>query len=54
MQCPQKSASDFSETGVIGDRESLCGCWEHYLGHLKEQAVMLTTQPSLQLKVTIS
>ena len=34
--------------GVIDSREPLCGSWEAILGSLKEQQVLLTTEPSLQ------
>jgi hypothetical protein len=39
----QKRASDLIMDGC----ELQCGCWELNSGHLKEQLVLLTTEPSL-------
>ena len=36
------------ETGVTESCELPCGCWESNPGPLKEQAVFLTAEPSLQ------
>ena len=38
-------------TGVTDSCELPCGCWELNPGALEEQAVLLTTEPSLQLIV---
>jgi hypothetical protein len=40
----QKRASD----PVTDGYETSCGSWKLYLGHLEEQAALLTSEPSLQ------
>ena len=35
--------------GVVESCELPCGCWELNLGPLKDQPVLLTPEPSLQL-----
>ena len=44
----QKRAPDLITDGC----EPPCGCWELNLGPLEEQAVLLTTEPSLQSPTT--
>jgi hypothetical protein len=46
----QKRASDPITDGC----EPPCGCWELNSGHLEEQSVLLTTEPSLHLLTTIT
>jgi hypothetical protein len=46
-------SSDTPEEGIVSDPitdgcELPCGCWELTSGPLEEQAVLLTTEPSLQ------
>lgn len=38
----------FLGTGLSDGGKLLCGCWELNLASLKEQKVVLTTEPSLQ------
>jgi hypothetical protein len=44
----QRRTSDLITDGC----EPLCGCWELNSGPLEEQTMLLTTEPSLQLKET--
>ena len=44
MPACQKKARDFITDGC----EPLCGCWGLNSGPLKEQLVLLTSEPSLQ------
>ena len=44
MPAGQKRAPDLITDGC----EPLCGCWESNSGPLEEQAVLLTTESSLQ------
>ena len=44
MPSGKKRAPDFITDGS----ESPCGCWELNSGHLEEETVLLTTEPSLQ------
>ena len=44
MPAVQKKAPDL----ITGGYEPPCGCWELNSGPLKEQAMLLTTEPSLQ------
>ena len=46
MPAGQKRAPDLN----TGGREPPCGCWELNSGPLEEQAVLLTTESSLQLQ----
>jgi hypothetical protein len=45
----QKRVSDPLELELTDGYESLCGCWKLNPGPLKEQQVLLTAGPSLQL-----
>jgi hypothetical protein len=45
LQTLHKRASDLTEDGC----EPPCGCWELNSGSLKEQSVLLTAEPSLQV-----
>ena len=36
------------ETDVVGGCKSICWCWDLNLGPLKEQQVLLATEPALQ------
>ena len=49
MQCPgsPEQSARSQGNGVIHCYELLCGCWELSPGPLKEQTVLLTTEPSL-------
>jgi hypothetical protein len=47
MAAHQKRACDPTTDGC----EPPCGCWELNSGSLKEQPVLLTTEPSLQPKL---
>ena len=51
MQYPRRPEEDIGslETGVPGGGELPRGCWGLDLGHLEEQPLLLTTEPSLQL-----
>ena len=44
LQTHQKRTSDPITDGC----EPPCGCWELNSGHLEEQSVLLTSEPSLQ------
>ena len=44
MSAHQKRAPDL----IIDGHEPPCGCWELHSGSLEEQAVLLTSEPSLQ------
>jgi hypothetical protein len=46
MPAGQKRSQDF----VIYGYEPSCGCWELNSEPLEEQTVLLTAEPSLQLK----
>ena len=41
------------ETGVTGGCEPLCGCWELNPGPLQEQQGLLSTEPLLQLPISV-
>lgn len=49
----QKMALDHPGTRVMGGCESPCWFWEQNPGLLKEQKVLLTTDPSFQLSLLL-
>jgi hypothetical protein len=50
LQCPQGPEEGIRSPGigVTNGYKLSYGCWEHNPGFLKEQSVLLTTEPSTQ------